>query len=101
MTEFKATTEFVILRKEQCGYAFHDRAVVREKAGQIPLGGLISKAIVPGIAANAVFLLVWALLFRVANVAVKGIGEAGANWLPIGLWLGGTRNERRWGATAE
>lgn len=70
-------------------YAFHDRAVVREKAGQIPLGGLISKAIVPGIAANAVFLLVWALLFRVANVAVKGIGEAGANWLPIGLWLGG------------
>ena len=70
-------------------YAFHDRAVVRQKAGQIPLGGLISKAIVPGVVANAVFLLVWALLFRVANVGVKGIGEAGANWLPLGLWLGG------------
>lgn len=70
-------------------YAFHDRALIREKAGHIPLGSLVSKAILPSIAANAVFLLVWALLFRVANVGVKGIGEAGANWLPIGLWLGG------------
>jgi len=70
-------------------YAFHDRTIVRERAGQIPLGDLISKAIVPVIAANVVFLLVWVLLFRVANVAVKSIGEAGANWLPIGLWLGG------------
>ena len=70
-------------------YAFHDRTLLREKAGQIPLGSLISKAIVPGVLANTAFLLVWALLFRLANVGVKGIGEAGVNWLPIGLWLGG------------
>jgi len=70
-------------------YAVHDRTLVRKKTGQIPLGSLVSKAIVPGVLANAAFLLVWALLFRLANVGVRGMGEAGVNWLPLGLWLGG------------
>lgn len=69
-------------------YAFHDRRLITEKAGEIPLGSLVSKAVLPGIAANALFLLVWVLLFRMAKVGVA-VGEGGANWLPLGLWLGG------------
>lgn len=66
-------------------YAFHDRAMIRQTSEGVPLGGLVSKAILPGISANAIFLLVFALMFRFARI---GFGN-GDSWFPLGLWLAG------------